>query len=115
MCVSQAVRRGEPYWDYHVAWFWGLQAVAFWPPAAGDLAQWMDDHPLYIHADGRPDPEAHDLEIQKWAKARGIRSFLGSAPVFVQHQGAITSLECNPFGGDRVQFPSWPGREWAYV
>jgi hypothetical protein len=115
MLVSQAARLGKPFWYYHVEWFWGLQAVAFRPAAAGDLADWMEAHPFYVHNDGRQDPEAHDLEIQKWAIDRGVKTFIGSAPVFVQHLGTFTSLECNPFGGARVKFPSWPGREWSYV
>ena len=111
--IAAVAARGAHSWEYPVASFWGFQCFAMRPQMALDFSQWLQDHPLYRHADGRLDENAHDLEIQRWAEARGITHFRGACPSFVQHIGLTTSI-AQATGGAKVQFQSWPGPDWSY-
>ena len=74
----------------------------------------LEDHPLFVHTDGRLDENAHDLEMHNWARERDYTHFRGSCPSFVQHIGWETSIFGNVMGGAKVTFPSWPGPEWSF-
>ncbi len=112
--IRRSVAAGEFSWEYPVKWFWGLQCFACRPDVALDLAQWLEDHPIYFHTDGRPDANAHDLEMHNWARERDYEFFRGSCPSFVQHIGVETSIAGNAMGGAKVTFPTWPGPEWSF-
>jgi hypothetical protein len=112
--IRTQMTKGQFSWEYPVHWFWGLQAFACRPAVAVDLAQWLEDNPLYVHTDGRLDENAHDLEMHNWARERGYTYFRGSCPSFVQHLGFETSIFGNTMGGARVSFPTWPGPDWQF-
>lgn len=112
--IAASIKKGVYAWDEPVHWFWGNQCLAMRPAVAMDVGMWLREHPIYYHADGRPDENAHDFELQRWAVARGVTHFRASAPCFVQHIGSVTSVPGNPRGGRLVQFPSWPGRAWSF-
>ena len=112
--IRTQLAKGEAAWEYPVEWFWGLQAFACRPAVAEDLATWLETHPIFRHTDGRPDENAHDLEMHNWARERDYTHFRGSCPSFVQHIGYETSIAGNVMGGKRVTFPTWPGPEWSF-
>lgn len=112
MTIAHRALAGLNSWDYPIEAFWGFQAIATRPVEALSFAEWLRQNPDYIHADGRKDSEAHDLEMHRWAVANRIRSFVGSCPSFVQHVGVESVI--NPTRDWDVSFPSWPGRDWSY-
>lgn len=109
--ISDAVALGRETWNYPVASHWGTQCMALRQAAALDLSSWWVEHPLFRHADGREDT-AYDLEMHRWADARGYQYFLASAPSFVSHIGVDSAI--NPTRAWHPQFTSWPGRDWSY-
>jgi len=104
----QFAQKGNVEWQYPVEKFWGMQCFAVRPAVALDIAEWLETH-------GLPEHNAHDIELHRWAGARGLTWFQASAPSFVQHIGHITSIADNPNGGALITFPSFPGHEWSFV
>lgn len=110
--IKSAHERGESAWLQPPPTFWGLQCVVMSAPVARDVGGWMEQHPIFTHADGRPDDNAHDLELQRWAADRKAPTFVAAAPSFVQHVGDDSAI--NPERTWRVTFPTWPGVDWTY-
>jgi hypothetical protein len=111
--ISRLAADGVSSWQYPVASFWGFQAIVMRAAEAASVAAWLRAYPEFVHSDGRRDPEAHDLELHRWAESHRISHFVGSCPSFVQHVGVESFI--NPDRTWDVTFPSWPGREWRYV
>jgi hypothetical protein len=107
--VAEAADRGETSWSYPVRGFYGTQAFAVRAEDARSIASWLDKGNPYGHAAGCA---IYDLAIGGWAAARGVDNFLASAPSFVQHVGEESVI--NP-RAEVYGFPSWRGREWAYM
>ena len=104
--VAQSAHYGRTSWPYPVHAFYGAQALAWRRADAAQCAAWLGEDPAYHGKRTR----GHDLLLQEWGRSRGVSHFLASAPSFVDHVGATTTLSTTFF-----RFPSWPGRRWSYA
>lgn len=103
--VDNAFKGGQSSWGYQVEKFYGTQCLAMRPQDALSAAKALDRIAKTWHS-----TKGYDLLLKAWAKEQGIRSFLASAPSFVQHIGTESSISSARFHA----CSSFQGPDWSY-
>jgi hypothetical protein len=114
--VREYLRRGEHCVPHRVGGYWGAQALVMRRADALDLATFLGPDPALWDGVMHHKNRGHDLMLQCWGSARGVRSFACTVPSFVQHIGRVSNLSqpelqhVQPF----FEFP-WPGHKYEYI